>query len=138
MVRPLSMMSSTISTALPCMSSCGSLRIVTTPEEYFSVPYDETWMKSSAASMAMARIRSLQKNIAPLRTQQTMSSVPAKSEEICAPMADTRWSIWALLINVVCGMQHRILTKLGVDSWQLAEAFHCRLPTTNYQLPTTE
>src|SRR5437764_4830524 len=109
MVSSLSMMSSTISTALPCMSSCGSLRIVTTPEEYFSVPYEETWMKSSAASMLMARIKSLQKNMAPLRTQQTMSSEPAKSAEICRPMAETRSSIRALLINVVCGMQRRIL-----------------------------
>jgi hypothetical protein len=38
MERPLSMMSSTISTFFPRMSSCGSLRIVTTPDEYFWFP----------------------------------------------------------------------------------------------------
>ena len=50
MVKPLSMMSSTISTAFSCMSSCGSLRMVTTPEEYFSVTANQQDLVCLAAS----------------------------------------------------------------------------------------
>src|ERR1043165_6617006 len=68
-------------------------------------------MKSRATSRSMWRIRSLQKNIAPFSTQQAMSSAPAKSCEICRPIAATRSSICALLINVVCAIFGRILTS---------------------------
>src|SRR4029079_13283846 len=47
-------------------------RSAPTLSEVFWSRYDETWMKSRAASRSMCRTKSLQKNIAPLSTQQAM------------------------------------------------------------------
>src|ERR1051325_3275375 len=126
MERPLSMMSSTISTALPCMSSCGSLRIVTTPEEDFWFPHAEGWMKARATAMVMLRTRSVAKNTAPFRTQRAMSSWPAKSASISLPISATRRSMSCRLINVVCAIRGRILSQVSPMSVAEIGALHAR------------
>ncbi len=68
MVRPLSMMSSTMITSRPSMDIERSEINRTTPEERVPALYEDTLMKSRVTARGIARIRSATKITAPLRT----------------------------------------------------------------------
>ncbi len=77
MVRPLSMMSSTMITSRPSIDRERSELNRTTPEGRVLEPYEETLMKSRLTGSAIARIKSAAKITAPLSTPTSTGARPA-------------------------------------------------------------
>jgi hypothetical protein len=76
-VRPVSMMSSTMSTCRPLMSVSRSLRIRTTPEDFVPEPYDDTAIQSISTCRPKALARSAITMTAPRRTPTMRISLPS-------------------------------------------------------------